>query len=75
MPRIKREPLYALIDFMEAVKAMENWVVIRPCSGHGRLIQLCGFRLSGTSPLPRKTIDCSDRTDKIVNHVDAAKLL
>ncbi len=32
VPRIKREPKFTLIDFVEAAKAMENWVGIEPCS-------------------------------------------
>ncbi len=31
-PRVKREPKYAFIEFVEAAKAMENWVGIEPCS-------------------------------------------
>ncbi len=30
--RVKREPTYTLIDFVEAAKAMENWVGNEPCS-------------------------------------------
>ncbi len=30
--RIKREPKYTLIEFVEAAKAMENSVSIEPCS-------------------------------------------
>ncbi len=32
VPRVKREPKYALIEFAEAAKAMEHWVGIEPCS-------------------------------------------
>ncbi len=32
VPRVKREPKYTLIKFVEAAKAMENWVGIEPCS-------------------------------------------
>ncbi len=32
VPRVKREPKYTLIEFVEAAKAMENWVGIEPCS-------------------------------------------
>ncbi len=32
VPRVKRGPKYALIDFVEAAKAMENWVGVEPCS-------------------------------------------
>ncbi len=32
VPRVKRESKYTLIDFVEAMKAMENWVSIEPCS-------------------------------------------
>ncbi len=32
VPRVKREPKYALIEFVEAAKAMENWVGFEPCS-------------------------------------------
>ncbi len=31
VPKAKREPKYTLIDFVEAAKAMENWVGIEPC--------------------------------------------
>ncbi len=30
-PRVKHEPKYTLIAFVEAAKAMENWVGIEPC--------------------------------------------
>ncbi len=33
VPRVKRESKYTLTDFVEAAKAMENWVGIEPCSG------------------------------------------
>ncbi len=32
VPIVKREPKYALIEFVEAAKAMENWACIKPCS-------------------------------------------
>ncbi len=32
VPRVKREPKYSLIEFMEAAKAMKNWVSIETCS-------------------------------------------
>ncbi len=32
VPRVKLEPKYTLIEFVEAAKAMENWVGIEPCS-------------------------------------------
>ncbi len=32
VPRVKREPKYTLIEFVDAAKAMENWVEIEPCS-------------------------------------------
>ncbi len=32
VPRVKREPKYTLIDFVEAAKALRNWVGIGPCS-------------------------------------------
>ncbi len=31
LPRVKREPKYTLIDFMEAAQTKENWVSIGPC--------------------------------------------
>ncbi len=33
VPRVKREPRYTLIDFVEAAKSMENWVGLESCSG------------------------------------------
>ncbi len=32
LSRVKREPKYTLIDFVEAATAIENWVGIEPCS-------------------------------------------
>ncbi len=32
VPRVKREPKYALTEFVEAAKAMENRVGTEPCS-------------------------------------------
>ncbi len=32
VPRIKREAKYTLIEFVEAAKALGNWVSIEPCS-------------------------------------------
>ncbi len=32
VPRVKREPKYTLIEFVEAAKAMEDWVGIEACS-------------------------------------------
>ncbi len=32
VPRVKCEPKYTLIDFVEAAKAMENWVDTEPWS-------------------------------------------
>ncbi len=32
VPRVKREPKYTLIEFVEAAKTMENWAGIEPCS-------------------------------------------
>ncbi len=31
VPRVKREPKYTLIEFVEAAKAIENWAGIEPC--------------------------------------------
>ncbi len=32
VPRVKHEPKYTLIEFVDAARAMENWVDIEPCS-------------------------------------------
>ncbi len=32
VPRVKREPKYTLIEFVEVAMAVENWVGIEPCS-------------------------------------------
>ncbi len=32
VPKVKREPKYTLIEFVEAAKTMEDWVGIEPCS-------------------------------------------